>query len=241
MTASRSPRGRLPARVYWVRRSVVLGTAMALVFGIAQVLGGSDAGGDDVATNAAADTPTTAAPTPGVVGPQPVKTGAAAPNSGKAVLPKPDGPCSVDQVTVTPTIDRVTAGRPVALTLQLTGIRPACTFDVSRRSLVAKVVVGPQRIWSTQDCPSAISDQTVTVYSGTPTEVRVIWSGRTSNGECSARAAWALPGSYRVIAAAIGSEPSEDKFTMIAPKRPVVIKTVQPQKAKAKATVNAGP
>ena len=37
-------RGRLPARVYWVRRLMVLGIAMLLVVGIARLLGGSSDG-----------------------------------------------------------------------------------------------------------------------------------------------------------------------------------------------------
>ena len=37
-------RGPLPARTYWIRRAMVLGTAVLLVFGIARALGaGSDA------------------------------------------------------------------------------------------------------------------------------------------------------------------------------------------------------
>jgi len=244
MTASTRPRGRLPARVYWIRRSLVLGTALALVFAVAQVLGGSDPGSDQRAESAAAPTTPESTPSTGPIGPVPAKTGAAAPKSGAAVLPDPDGPCAVDQVTVTPTMTRATAGRAVALTFQLTGVRPACTFEVSRRTLVAKVVVGPQRIWSTQDCPSSIPTGTVVVRSGTPTVVKVAWSGRTSDGSCSQTAPFAMPGFYRVIAAAIGSEPSDDKFTLVAPGRPVVVRTVQP-KPKAtgapKATVNAGP
>lgn len=226
---------------------LVLGTALSLVFALVQLLGGSDPGPSDQAATAAAP-PTTPAPAPtaGPVGPVPAKTGAAAPSKAPAVLPQPDGPCAVDQVTVRPTMKTATAGRTVSLTFQLTGIRPACTFAVSSKTLVAKVVVGPKRIWSTQDCPSSIGKRTVVVRSGTPTEVKVAWSGRTSDGDCASTAAWALPGPYRVIAAAIGSEPSEDNFTLVAPKRPVVVKTVQPKpKPKAsgtpQATVNAGP
>ena len=37
-------RGRLPARVYWVRRLMVLGIATLLVVGIARLLGGSSDG-----------------------------------------------------------------------------------------------------------------------------------------------------------------------------------------------------
>src|SRR4051812_32064154 len=62
-------RGPLPARVYWGRRSLVLGTAVLLVIGIARLLGGaSDASGDgeaaQVAAAATSTAPATTAATP---------------------------------------------------------------------------------------------------------------------------------------------------------------------------------
>jgi hypothetical protein len=56
-----SPRGPLPARVYWVRRALVLVVALALVFGIGKLLTGF--GGDPKATTAAAAPSTSAQPT----------------------------------------------------------------------------------------------------------------------------------------------------------------------------------
>ncbi len=41
MGSVRHPRGRLPQRVYWVRRGVVLAMALLLVFGIGKLLGGN--------------------------------------------------------------------------------------------------------------------------------------------------------------------------------------------------------
>ena len=56
---NRATRRRLPARVYWVRRLMVLGIATLLVVGIAQLLGGSSGGssGPDQATPAAQTSP----------------------------------------------------------------------------------------------------------------------------------------------------------------------------------------
>ena len=56
-----APRGPLPARVYWVRRTLVLIVALALVFGIGKLLTGF--GGDPKATTAAAVPSRTAQPT----------------------------------------------------------------------------------------------------------------------------------------------------------------------------------
>lgn len=245
MTASTRPHGRLPARVYWFRRALVLGTALALVFGIAHVVGGSD---PDPTSGAPRAQVVAARPTPAALqpmGPQVLRTGAATPTATKAaaVLPQPDGPCALDEITATPASGAADAGVRIPLTVQLTGIRPACTFSMSSATLVVKISSGTERVWSSQDCPSSIRSGTVVVRSGTPTAVQVIWNGRHSDAQCTRAAAWALPGTYRVLAAAIGSEPGDALFTLKAPPRPVVIKTVRPkpkQKPNNGATANAG-
>ncbi len=50
MTPVYRPRGPLPARVYWTRRVLVLTLALALVFGLAHVLGAAGGPGEQAAT-----------------------------------------------------------------------------------------------------------------------------------------------------------------------------------------------
>lgn len=236
MSGLARPRGPLPARVYWFRRSMVLFTAFALVFAIGRLLSGPDSepSGDTVAVTAAEPSATT----PGVAGPMPIKSTAAgkprrptpSPTGTPVVLAEPSGPCSVDEITVTPTVPTAVAGRRVNLVLELTGIRPACTFSVSSRTLVAKVTSGPDRIWTSQDCPAAIRAASVVVRSAVPTKVVVPWNGRRSDDDCSRNTGWALPGYYHVRAAAIGSEPGDAQFRLTSPPRPVVTRTAQPTK-----------
>src|SRR3954451_14425001 len=99
-------RGPLPARVYWVRRIMVLGTALRLVFAIARGLGnGSDAssGGDgaarlsaDSASSSSASTPTDDPTTTLSTSPTPstkLRPGKAATTSEAPVLAEPEGTC----------------------------------------------------------------------------------------------------------------------------------------------------
>jgi hypothetical protein len=237
MTNAAQRRRRLPARVYWFRRTVVLVTALALVFAIAQLLGGSGSGkAEDTATVTAAKPSTS---TRGPAGPLPIQAGTATARAGKqtpratgtpVVLAEPTGPCAVDEITVTPTVPTAVAGRSVEVVLKLTGIRPACTFAVTSRTVVAKVTSGPDRIWSTQDCPKAITAGTVVVRSAVPTNVVVRWTGRRSDDQCSRSTSWALPGYYHVVAAVIGSEPGETQFRLGSPPRPIVTRTAHPKK-----------
>ncbi|HET8604321.1 MAG TPA: hypothetical protein VFM09_10360 [Marmoricola sp.] len=233
------PRGRLPQRVYWFRRGLVLLTALALVFGIARLLGaGGGSPSDGTATMTAARTTRNTAPAQSrVVGPaavattpvtgrkhqrQPAATAVATP------LAVPTGPCQAPDVIVTPVVGTAAAGGRITIGLGLTGTQPACTFTVSPRTVVLKVISGTDRIWSSQDCPKAIPTRTVAVRSGVSTTVPVTWSGRRSDGSCSRATAWAEPGYYHALAAALGSQPSDVQFRLTLPSRPVVTRTARP-------------
>lgn len=237
------PRGRLPARVYWFRRTLVLATALALVFAVGRLLTGSgtDPAGDEGTVTGTVAAATPSATAPGPMGPLPAQAGgtgptaAATPTGAPVVLAEPTGPCAADEITVEPTVPDPVAGRSVDLVLQLTGIRPACRFTVSSRTIVAKVTSGKDRIWSTQDCRAAIRATSVVVRSAAPTKVVVHWSGRRSDDECSRSTSWALPGYYHVAAAVIGSEPGEVQFELKSPPRPVVTKTAKPKTKKGTA------
>lgn len=240
-TANRRPR-RLPARVYWFRRFLVLGTAMALVLAIARVIGG--AGADDApATAEVAGASTTAAPTATPtptpvrpIGPMPLQAlGTPAAGGAPVAEVQPDGPCDADDVIVAPKTGTAPAGRAVVLSLELTGVRPACTFEVTPKTVVAKVLTRKGlKVWSSQECTSAVKPASVVVRSGTPTTLQVTWSGRASDPGCGRATDWAVPGAYQVVAAAVGSEPSEATFTLATPPRPVVIKTIKPKPSKKK-------
>jgi hypothetical protein len=224
----------LPARVYWFRRLLLLVTALALVFAIGRLLDGSGGAspGDTAAVTADTQSPT---PTPGLAGPMPLPTATGKDGrpraTGTSVVPAvPSGPCAADEITVTPSAPNAEAGGRVDLVLELTGIKPACTFSVTSRTIVAKVTSGQDRIWSTQDCPGAVRTSSVVVRSAVPTKVVVAWSGRRSDDECSRSTAWALPGYYHVTAAVIGSEPGDAQFRLGLPPRPIVTKTAHPKK-----------
>jgi hypothetical protein len=232
--ASRSPRGRLPQRVYWFRRTVVLVVAAALVFGIGKLIGsGSDQPAEQA--SATASTPKasgTASPTSNVPF-GPVSSGKVRVPASQAPLIPPSGKCAADEVSVLPSVPKAAAGGPIILHLSLEGTQPACSFAVSPESLVVKITSGADRIWSSQDCPGSIRTSSVVVRSGLPADVPVIWSGRRSDDECSHSTQWALPGFYHVYAAALGSTPTDVQFEVTIPNRPVVTRTAHPKKVAA--------
>jgi hypothetical protein len=224
------PRGRLPGRVYWTRRLVVLAVALLLVFGIGRLLGGTGSDDPDAAVKAnndsAADTGSSTSPTTSY---GPVAPSKAPKLKNTLPLAAPDGECKADEVSVLPSVPRPYGGQKILIVLRLQGIQPACTFTVSPESLVVKIASGTDRIWSSQDCPAAITEREVVVRSAATTVVPVVWSGRRSDDDCPGQLAWALPGFYHVYAAAYGSTPADVQFEVTQAPTRVVTRTPRPK------------
>lgn len=243
MTPVTRPRRPLPRRVYWTRRILVLGVALALVFGIARLL---DRGGDGAAPAAVQAGSSVTSPSAGLsagatpgTGPTSTRTPAIErpqktrhkPRKVKTPLAVPTGPCEDSDVRVEPSIDHAYAGQGVQVALNLTTVdAPACNWEVTPRSVVLKITSGSDRVWSTQDCPRAVMPASVVVRKDHQTKVNVVWNGQRSDSECSRTTSWALPGYYHAIAAAFGSEPTDTQFYLGTPPRPTITPTPKAQK-----------
>ncbi|WP_210649955.1 hypothetical protein [Nocardioides sp. SYSU D00065] len=228
------PRGPLPARVYWTRRLVVLGVPLLLVVVLARVLGGTSEGREaagDRATQAGA-TVTTTAPSAGPTAEVPAGKGGQQQEVAppEPVLAEPSGPCADSDIVATPAITSVPGGADIPITINLrTAVTEACTWQASPESMTVTITSGSDFIWSTRECPAAIPVQDLVVRQGVDTPVVVTWSGRRSDETCSRFAAWAMPGFYHVQAAALGGEPTDVQFELVAPQPGVVTKTADPQ------------
>lgn len=250
MSSMTSPRGPLPARVYWIRRSIVVLLALLLVFVIGKALtsfGGGDGGGSNPAASNVSDKKS-ADPTPlsGVAGAGPTVGVTPTAKSKKRATPLsvPTGQCQDEDVTVTSTVTRINGGGRATLPLKLTTAGGACTWRVSAKTVVVRITSGNDRIWSSQDCTRAIptTDVVVRPEGEKPATVNVAWSGRRSHVGCSKGTAWADPGWYHVTAASLGGTPSDTQFELAAPPRPTVTKTAHPKhKASGKPTSGKTP
>lgn len=230
-------RGPLPARVYWVRRMLVLGTATLLVVAIARMLGGgSDATSDpDRAAQVAADTsPSTTVsvtdlPTSAESSRKPGKR---ATRSQEPVLAQPHGPCVNQDVAITPLVDEAVAGDDVRIVLQLrTLTADACTWRVSPDSVTVNITSGKDGIWTSRECRRAIAPQDVVVRKAVTTDVAVVWkqAKRSDPDGCTRFTGWAMPGWYHVTAAALGGEPSDLQFELTRPVAGTITKTATPK------------
>jgi hypothetical protein len=267
MTALTSPKGPLPARVYWFRRLLLLVVALLLVFGIARVLGGgSDASSEtptatraaatgpastsagtatDAATGTATDAATDAATVEGPAsgpGAEKRKNKPAPTPTPTPVPPTPTGVCSNEDIAIAPNADGATAGGRVQLLLVLrTKVTPACTWQVSPDTVTLKITSGSDDIWASRECPRSIAVQDVTVYRDFDTTVPVVWSGRRSDEECSKLAEWADPGWYHLLAATYAGEPVDLQFELGVPAPVTVTKTVEPTPTGSGSTPSSSP
>ena len=115
MSSTARPRRPLPRRVYWVRRTLVLAVALGLVFGIAQLLGGTG-GSDGEAARVVGAEPSTGAAGAGATGDASPQTDPTRGTNGKrdkgsrkktktpTPLAMPTGPCLSEDVVVTPKV-----------------------------------------------------------------------------------------------------------------------------------------
>lgn len=232
MTSVARPRGPLPPRVYWVRRLALLLVLGLLVVGVQRLLTyESGAGSDDSAVSAATvgapfELPTLAVPS-GSAG-MLIKS-----EPRKAALPKPEGPCDPGDLLVTPVIDAANAYGPVQVVLELTTRRsPACEFEVSGETVAVNVSTltdARELLWTTQDCPLALTEATVVARREVPGRTVAQWDGRQSDDRCSSLAEWVPPGDYVVEAVALGGvETGEQEFEMGSPVRPTITRSVTP-------------
>jgi hypothetical protein len=73
-----------------------------------------------------------------------------------------------------------------------------------------------------------VPKQAVVVRKDHPATVRVAWNGQRSDDACTRSTSWAEPGTYHVVAAAFGSDPTDEQFQLLIPPAPTVTKTPKP-------------
>jgi hypothetical protein len=216
-------RGRLPARVYWVRRLLALGVAALLVVGIAQLLGGSAGGsGPDRATTVA-DTST--------------RNDGGSKHHGHhhatdqvTPLAMPSGPCAADDIAITPSVPHPIAGSDISLVLDISTVAtPACNWRLSGRTLALRITSGPHLIWTTVQCGGTIPTEDLVLRRADPTRVKIAWNARRSEPGCPRLTGWALPGTYHLDVAALAGQPQEVTFVLQKPEPAQITRTAHPR------------
>ena len=228
MSSGLAPRGPLPARVYWVRRAIVLGVPLLILAVIMAIALGNSSDGSDAPDAAATltsqdDTSPETAPTS--VDPTPTPT-----RRTKTPLAQPTGPCDPAHVVITPAVpDPITAqGLTVALKVT-TRSSPACYFSLSAKTTSVAITSGKDDIWFSSQCVDVLGEHEVVARPVKAGKASIVWNLRRSDEECSAHTEWVRLGYYHVSAAPLGGEPVTVQFELSRPPAEVAIRTVAPK------------
>jgi hypothetical protein len=204
---------------------------MAVGIGYALDLGsdGSGAASDaDRATSVAASTTDDASR---IAGSRPRRPSATASQKKVIRAETPGGVCRRPDISVAPQIRESIGGAPVTIELQIGVSGGACHWRFAPETVAVKVTSGSDEIWSSQDCPGAISPEKLVLRRNKPVPVSLEWSAKWSDESCSDRTDWAKAGWYHVAAAALGGEPDRLHFELSKPAPSVVTRPPKPERA----------
>lgn len=207
----------------------MLGVLLALVVGVARLLGGGSDGDDEaVATSGSPAGESTEAGSGGASegGTPTAPTAPATPTTTPPA--EPEGVCDPADVVVTPSVDGAVAGSPVTVTLTLTTREtPACYWTVKPSTTVVKVTSGSDDIWTTQHCPDVLGETELVVRKDVGATATLAWPAWRSGADCTLEQ-WSLPGTYHVEAAPLAGEPTDVQFDLAAPQPQVIERTITP-------------
>ena len=222
-----SPVGPLPAAVYWRRRAGVLLGVFLLLFVLRACTGGEDAepaaerltpvGATPAAAPLAPVPPLTAAAPPSTT---PTTTPTSSPTPSRTPSPARPAACADGVLAVRVGADdtRYALGERPRLSLRVVndGDEP-CPRGVGPGSVELRVVSGPDRIWSSDDCGGEGQAGVVTLRPGEPETTTVAWEARRSRPGCSGGEERIRPGTYRVVGRVGDLVVPGSAFTVVAP------------------------
>jgi hypothetical protein len=227
MTSVMRPAGRLPARVYWVRRGLLIAVLLLVVsllwWTAGRVFGGGEPGSSASSNAPAAGDGSGAGGSGGGGGPgggattgqsdnqtggrHPAKHHKTHHKPAHHQLVAPSGPCGPDDVAIAVQVHDVKAGHSNPVTLKLTSVgTPACTLAITADTLALRITSGSDVVWSSDDCPNDVLARELTVRATQPTSYTFDWNGRRSTETCAQPGNLANPGGYWAEAALIGAD-----------------------------------
>ena len=253
MSTVTRPSGRLPARVYWVRRAVAV-VVLALISSLA-VLGftalvgaGSSEDGSGQARQAAA-TPRPEKTAPSAESPEPSEAAqqdkpmtrkqrraarrearreAARTGSLESIPQTPQGACEPRTVRISSRVADAFAATDITIPLDIITLgAEACSWEFSADTVALDITSGADTVWSSVQCPRALPREELVLVPGSSTPLTLEWNGQRSDADCSRAAGYAYPGWYHVLVAARGGEPYDQQFELT--KAPDEVRTRTPK------------
>lgn len=182
-----NPVGPEPKGVYWLRRLIVLGVVLLVLFALWFLL--LRGRGDSSTPSGSSTAKPTVSPT-GSASPKPSPS--SSPTSGV-----PDCADSDISVSITLSATSVPAGSPLKLTQGITnsGSTP-CRRDIGAKANTIIITSGGYPVWSSDDCSPGGDADVVTIKPGEEYQVSVTWKGQLTEGQCPANPPTVKAGGY---------------------------------------------
>lgn len=209
------PVGPQPARVYWVRRMVVLAVLVAAVLlvwsfvsrGAAADADGSGTGADAGATGAEHGTDAEGADA----------ADAADTGTDGAAADGAPAACAPEALTVTLTTDATSYTGDAAPTFTMTFTNTGdttCVVDAGGSNRSVLVTSGSDRIWSSADCAAEGGTRTLLLAPGAQEQDTVVWPRERSDETCSEGLPAPRPGTYTAVAVLGGAQSGSAVFQL---------------------------
>jgi hypothetical protein len=172
------PVGHEPARVYWVRRAIVLLAVVVVVALVAYACGG----GSTRPSRVAATHPT---PTPSTTSPR------------AAVVPR----CGTQTLAVIARTDALTyptgASPRLSVSVRNTGTGP-CLLATQPGARIWSIFSGADQVWTTSACQRSTTLAVSRLRPGHGVSYALVWDRHRSVSGCAGAGAEAQPGTYRL-------------------------------------------
>ena len=224
MSSVLHPVGPEPPQTYWVRRVLVLVSAILVVAVVAAlILSQTNSTTVSASPTPVPSPPTTSATPTASATPQPsvpaakkaVTTTSAKPKPVKSVRAPakptrvPVYACPSDQLRATLTgKNRLKAGKAGKFEISLiNGSGQTCRVAVNGANFELKIYSGTDRIWSSDDCTKAVRKITKNVKSERAVAWTMKWDGRRSRDNCKRRPEIPRAGTYFATAQFKGAKP----------------------------------
>lgn len=202
------PVGSLPPRVYWFRRSMVVGLVAVLIVGGWWLLGGL--GGQ----RSAASPPSPTAS--GSHTPTPSATGSPTATHRPSATGPTTCPDSVIRVLAVTSAASYPAGTAPRLTVQVTNTSDLpCMRDLGQAALELLVYSGKTRVWSSDDCNPGGGHAVVTLKAGQTFGSTVQWDRQTSAPGCPSGRPNAAAGAYQLVARTLALRSAPSPFSLL--------------------------
>lgn len=198
------PVGPQSPGVYWFRRVMVVVVLLALLLGVRWLLTGRSSDGSSSAAGPSASPTSTPSASPSTTA-KPSTSPTTKPSTSPTAKPTTSGStvanCKDSAISVTASTDAAsyTVGSTPRLRMRIQNTSDtACKRDVGAAMNELVITSGSVRVWSSDDCNTAGTQQVATLQPGQSYSVSVTWLGRLSAKGCPADQPLAQKGSYKL-------------------------------------------